>query len=46
MAGQSVTTDFQLPIGGLIVDELIVTGTRTQRSALETTYRPGSAPRS
>jgi iron complex outermembrane receptor protein len=35
-AGQTVTADFALPIGGLIVDELVVTGTRTQRSALET----------
>lgn len=35
-AGQTVTADFQLPIGGLIVDELVVTGTRTRRSALET----------
>ena len=36
VAGQTVTADFQLPIGGLIVDELVVTGTRTRRSALET----------
>ncbi len=35
--GQDATLDFQLQPGGLIVDELVVTGARTQRSALETT---------
>ena len=35
--GETVTVDFSLQIGGLVVDELVVTGTRTQRSALETT---------
>ncbi|MDX1579440.1 MAG: TonB-dependent receptor, partial [Gemmatimonadota bacterium] len=36
-AGAELSLDFQLTPGGLVVDELIVTGTRTQRSAIETT---------
>jgi len=36
-AGETVSLDFSLQVGGLSVDELVVTGTRTQRSALETT---------
>ncbi len=36
LSNQTVTVDFQLAVGGLIVDELVVTGSRTQRSALET----------
>ncbi len=35
-AGTS-TADFVLSPGGLVVDELVVTGARTQRSAIETT---------
>lgn len=35
-AGESVTADFALAVGGLIVEELVITGARTQRSALET----------
>ncbi len=33
---ETVTADFALAVGGLIVDELVITGTRTQRSSLET----------
>ncbi len=36
-ADEARTLDFALEAGGLTVDELVVTGTRTQRSALETT---------
>ncbi|MEN8374879.1 MAG: TonB-dependent receptor [Gemmatimonadota bacterium] len=35
--GESQTVDFQLSVGALSIDEIVVTGTRTQRSALETT---------
>ncbi|MFV1987429.1 MAG: TonB-dependent receptor domain-containing protein [Gemmatimonadota bacterium] len=35
--GETLTIDFALDVGGLVVDEIVVTGTRTQRSALETT---------
>jgi len=35
--GQVVTVDFSLAPGVFLMDELVVTGTRTQRSALETT---------
>jgi iron complex outermembrane receptor protein len=35
--GESLTLDLSLTVGGLVVDELIVTGTRTQRTAVETT---------
>lgn len=36
-AGGTATIDFSLSRGGLVVDELVVTGARTQRSAIETT---------
>ena len=36
-AGETATVDFALSAGGLIVDELVITGARTQRSAIETT---------
>lgn len=36
-AGTSQTVDFQLTVGALPIDEIVATGSRTQRSALETT---------
>ena len=36
VAGETATADFELPIGGLTVDPLVVTGSRTARTELET----------
>ena len=37
MAGETSAADFSLTPGGVVLDELVVVGARTQRSAIETT---------
>ncbi len=36
VAGETATVDFELPVGGLVADELVVIGSRTARTEFET----------